>query len=92
MVPGSLPLGCNSAYLTMFAVEDKDQYDKAGCLKWLNTFYDYHNNVLQNELKDLQVLYPHTKIIYADYFNAALQIYQSPEQFGTPLLQTSYLS
>ncbi|XP_054802487.1 GDSL esterase/lipase At1g31550-like [Prosopis cineraria] len=82
MVPGNLPLGCNPAYLTRFAVKDGDEYDKGGCLKWLNTFFDYHNKVLQTELNELQVLYPHTKIIYADYFNAAFQLYRSPEQFG----------
>ncbi|XP_028764701.1 GDSL esterase/lipase At1g31550-like [Neltuma alba] len=82
MIPGNLPLGCNPAYLTRFAFKDEDEYDKAGCLKWLNAFFEYHNKMLKTELNDLQVLYPHTKIIYADYFNAALQFYRSPEQFG----------
>jgi len=72
MVPGSLPLGCNSAYLTSFATIDKEEYDRAGCLKWLNTFYEYHNELLQIELNRLRVLHPLTNIIYADYFNAAL--------------------
>ena len=82
MVPGSLPLGCNPAYLTIFATIDKEEYDQAGCLKWLNTFYEYHNELLQIEINRLRVLYPLTNIIYADYFNAALEFYNSPEQFG----------
>lgn len=82
MVPGSLPLGCNPAYLTKFATIDEEEYDQAGCLKWLNTFFEYHNEMLQIELNRLRVLYPLTNIIYADYFNAALQLYNSPEQFG----------
>ncbi|KAK7412431.1 hypothetical protein VNO78_03891 [Psophocarpus tetragonolobus] len=82
MVPGSLPLGCNPAYLTTFATMDENQYDQAGCLKWLNTFYEYHNQLLQIELNRLRVLYPLTNIIYADYFNCALQFYYAPEQFG----------
>ncbi|KAL9321135.1 hypothetical protein ACSQ67_012974 [Phaseolus vulgaris] len=82
MVPGMLPLGCNSAYLTRFETTDKEEYDQVGCLKWLNTFYEYHNELLQIELNQLRGLYPHTNIIYADYFNAALQLYKSPEQFG----------
>ncbi|XP_014519095.1 GDSL esterase/lipase At2g27360-like isoform X1 [Vigna radiata var. radiata] len=82
MVPGMLPLGCNSAYLTRFATTDEEEYDQVGCLKWLNTFHEYHNELLQIELNQLRGLYPHTNIIYADYFNAALQLYRSPEQFG----------
>lgn len=82
MVPGSLPLGCNPAYLTRFATTDEEEYDQAGCLKWLNMFYEYHNELLQIELNRLRVLYPLTNIIYADYFNAAMQFYNSPQQFG----------
>jgi phospholipase/lecithinase/hemolysin len=83
LVPGSLPLGCNPAYLTMFATKDEEEYDQAGCLKWLNKFFEYHNELLQTELHKLRVLYPFTNIIYADYFNAALQFYKSPEQYGS---------
>ncbi|KAJ1393984.1 SGNH hydrolase superfamily [Sesbania bispinosa] len=82
VVPGILPLGCNSAYLTRFATIDEKEYDQAGCLKWLNMFFEYHNELLQIELNRLRVLYPLTNIIYADYFNAALHFYTSPEQFG----------
>nr|AFK42362.1 unknown [Medicago truncatula] len=82
LVPGSLPLGCNPAYLTMFATKDEEEYDQAGCLKWLNKFFEYRNELLQTELHKLRVLYPFTNIIYADYFNAALQLYKSPEQYG----------
>ncbi|MED6183705.1 hypothetical protein PIB30_040257 [Stylosanthes scabra] len=82
MVPGSLPLGCNPAYLTRFEVMEKDEYDQSGCLKWLNNFFSYHNQLLQIELRRLQVLYPHVNIIYADYFHDALRMYRSPKQFG----------
>ncbi|QHO14737.1 GDSL esterase/lipase At1g28600 [Arachis duranensis] len=82
MVPGSIPLGCNPAYLTLLASPNKEEYDKAGCLKWLNKFYGQHNELLQIELDRLRVLYPHVNIIYADYFNAALRFYRSPQQFG----------
>jgi len=82
LVPGSLPLGCNPAYLTTFATKDEEEYDQAGCLKWVNKFFEYHNELLQMELHRLQVLYPFTNIIYADYFNAAMQFYKSPEQYG----------
>lgn len=91
MVPGSLPLGCNPAYLTKFVTIDEEEYDQAGCLKWLNTFFEYHNEMLQIELNRLRVLYPLTNIIYADYFNAALQLYNSPEQFGKSNLLPFYV-
>ncbi|KAK4259674.1 hypothetical protein QN277_005982 [Acacia crassicarpa] len=38
MVPGNLPIGCIPLYLTMYESQDKDEYDQAGCLKWLNKF------------------------------------------------------
>ncbi|KAK7246386.1 hypothetical protein RIF29_41254 [Crotalaria pallida] len=82
IVPGSLPLGCNPAYLTRFATVDEEEYDEGGCLIWLNQFFEYHNEQLQIEINRLRGLYPHTNIIYADYFNAALRFYRSPEQFG----------
>nr|TKS08425.1 hypothetical protein D5086_0000103340 [Populus alba] len=34
------------------------------------------------ELKQIQKLYPHAKIIYADYYNAVMPLYHSPNQFG----------
>lgn len=91
VVPGSLPLGCNPAYLTVFATKDAEEYGQCGCLKWLNMFFEHHNELLQIELNQLRVLYPHTKIIYADYFNAALQFYKYPEQFGSSLYPHSFL-
>lgn len=65
---------------------DEEEYDQAGCLKWLNKYFEYHNELLQIEINRLQGLYPHTNIIYADYFNAALRFYHSPEQFGSSTL------
>ncbi|MED6183703.1 hypothetical protein PIB30_040256 [Stylosanthes scabra] len=82
MVPGSIPLGCNPGYLTELATTNKEEYDRSGCLKWLNKLYGQHNELLQIELGRLRVLHPNVNIIYADYFNAALQFYRSPEQFG----------
>ncbi|VVA92903.1 unnamed protein product [Arabis nemorensis] len=52
------------------------------CLKWLNEFRQHHNKELQAELNRLQRLYPHVAILYADYYNAALQIFQEPAKFG----------
>ncbi|KAF9589548.1 hypothetical protein IFM89_025581 [Coptis chinensis] len=54
LVPGDLPVGCSSSYLTIFESQNKDDYDPNGCLKWLNEFTQFHNNLLQNELNRLR--------------------------------------
>ena len=70
-------------YLTRYQSTDMEEYDQAGCLKWLNKFAEYYNKQLYAELNRLQVLHPSINIIYADYYHAALRLYQSPSQFGT---------
>ncbi|MED6165313.1 hypothetical protein PIB30_098395, partial [Stylosanthes scabra] len=82
VVPGNFPLGCNYIYLSMFKTEDIEAYDEIGCLRWLNRFAEYYNKQLYAEINRLQVLHPNVNIIYADYYHAALQIYQSPKQYG----------
>ncbi|KAK2982960.1 hypothetical protein RJ640_002645 [Escallonia rubra] len=83
MVPGNLPIGCSSSYLTLFKGSNKEEYDpETGCLTWLNKFAEYHNELLRNELNVIQQLNPHATIIYADYYNAAMQLYRSPNKFG----------
>ena len=84
MVPGKLPTGCSASYLTLFKTPNIEDYDPVtGCLNWLNEFAEYHNEQLKTELNRIRELYPHTNIIYADYYNAAMRIYRSPNKFGT---------
>ncbi|XP_057720786.1 GDSL esterase/lipase At1g28600-like [Arachis stenosperma] len=82
VVPGNLPIGCNFKYLIMFQTSNKSEYDEAGCLKSLNKFVQYYNDMLYAELNRLRLLHPTTTIIYADYYNSALILYRSPTQFG----------
>jgi phospholipase/lecithinase/hemolysin len=83
MVPGNVPIGCSAAYLTIYEIANTEEYDTAtGYLKWLNNFAEYHNDQLQKELSRIQALNPHTSIIYADYYNATMSIYQSPTEYG----------
>ncbi|KAM2010458.1 hypothetical protein EV2_005059 [Malus domestica] len=83
VVPGNFPIGCIPAYLTTYETSDESEYDPStGCLNWLNKFSEYHNELLQRELSRIRSLHPHVNIIYADYYNAMLQLYQSPDQFG----------
>ncbi|XP_024987747.1 GDSL esterase/lipase At1g28590-like [Cynara cardunculus var. scolymus] len=82
VVPGNLPIGCSSAYLTICGSE-KEEYDNTtGCLIRLNKFAEYHNELLQTKLNQIRELHPDVIVIYADYYNAALQIYRSPDKFG----------
>nr|GMC81624.1 GDSL esterase/lipase At1g28590-like [Ipomoea batatas] len=83
IVPGNFPIGCSSSYLTYFMTANASEYDpKTGCLNWLNDFSAYHNRLLQNELDRLREQYPDTTIIYADYYNAAMRLYNSPSKYG----------
>ncbi|XP_028766511.1 GDSL esterase/lipase At1g28590-like [Neltuma alba] len=82
IVPGNFPIGCIPSYLTMYASKDKNEYDEAGCLKWLNNFAEYYNERLQAKLNQLQLLHPHAKISYADYYSSALPLYHFPTNFG----------
>ncbi|KAL3522440.1 hypothetical protein ACH5RR_015274 [Cinchona calisaya] len=83
IVPGNLPIGCSAAYLTYFQSSDKDDYDMAtGCIKWLNKFSKYHNKILKTEINRIRELHPHATINYADYYNAAMRLYRSPNKYG----------
>lgn len=83
IVPGNLPIGCLSSYLTEFQSSNKLDYDgETGCIKWLNEFAKYHNKILLKEINRIRKLNPHATIIYADYYEAAMNLYRSPEKYG----------
>lgn len=82
IVPGNFPIGCSPQFLTIYQSKNKDDYDSLGCLKWLNEFARFQNNLLQTELNHLRKAHPHVKIIYGDYYNLAMEMIQSPEKFG----------
>lgn len=68
----------------MFQNQNKEDYDqKTGCIKWLNEFSSYHDKLLQDELHKLQQLYPYATILYADYYGASIDIFESPKQYGS---------
>ncbi|XP_076934478.1 GDSL esterase/lipase At1g28580-like [Bidens hawaiensis] len=83
VVPGNLPIGCSAAYLTIYYGSDKVEYDNTtGCMTALNTFAEWHNELLQTSLNQIREVHPNVNIIYADYYNAALQFFRSPEKYG----------
>ncbi|KAF5757209.1 putative sinapine esterase [Helianthus annuus] len=82
VVPGNFPVGCSASYLTVCGSE-KEEYDHVtGCLVRLNQFAEYHNKLLQTKLKQVQDLHSDVNIFYADYYNAAMEIYLFPYKYG----------
>ncbi|TVU35780.1 hypothetical protein EJB05_17683 [Eragrostis curvula] len=83
IVPGNLPIGCVPKYLSRFHSDKEEDYEpKTGCLRWMNEFSQYHNELLVEELEKLRLLHPDVSIIYADYYGAAMEIFRFPELFG----------
>lgn len=63
VVPGNFPIGCTSAYLTLFD-SPKEKYDPTtGCLIRYNEVSEYHNELLQIELNTIRELHPNVIII-----------------------------
>ncbi|XP_078153165.1 GDSL esterase/lipase At1g28600-like, partial [Carex rostrata] len=83
LVPNNFPIGCIPMYLTRFQSQKKEDYDpETGCLKHFNEFAKYHNAMLSKELSKLRLLYPDVNIIYADYYEASMNIFRNPKKFG----------
>ncbi|XP_019157410.1 PREDICTED: GDSL esterase/lipase At1g28580-like [Ipomoea nil] len=83
MVPGMLPDGCMGVSLTVYYGSNEEDYDPiTDCLTWLNEFAQKHNELLRKELTRIQQHYPNVFITYADYYNAGLQLFLSPEKYG----------
>ncbi|NP_001150078.1 GDSL esterase/lipase At5g45910 [Zea mays] len=83
LVPGVLPIGCFPLYLTLYNTSSKADYNaRTGCLRRYNRLAFHHNRELKQQLDELQKKYPKTKIMYGDYFKAALQFVVNPGKFG----------
>ncbi|XP_047961232.1 GDSL esterase/lipase At1g28600-like [Salvia hispanica] len=83
LVPGNLPMGCSAVYLTYFKTSNQTFYDpKTGCLNWLNAVFRHHNELLQTELNRIRQQNTKINIVYADYYNAAMPFYKSPQKYG----------
>ncbi|KAM0939490.1 putative carboxylesterase [Dioscorea sansibarensis] len=83
VVPGNLPIGCSAMYLTLYHTPNKAAYENGnGCLKAFNGFAKYHNSLLRQSLETLRHKYPQARIMYADYYGAAIPFVHSPKHFG----------
>lgn len=90
IVPGNFPIGCVAVYLTVFQSDRREDYESGtGCIEWLNQFSMYHNRHLLDELSQLRRRYPEATIIYANYYEAAMAIFRSPQEYGALLLSSS---
>ncbi|XP_078174248.1 GDSL esterase/lipase At1g28600-like [Carex rostrata] len=88
-VAGQLPTGCVPLFLTLFASSNKLDYDPdTKCLKAYNDLATYHNLLLVKELGRLRGKYPHTNIMYTNYYDPVINIVKHPDHFdfiSTPL-------
>ncbi|KAK1323527.1 Acetylajmalan esterase [Acorus calamus] len=82
IVPGNFPIGCMPSYLTTFYYRNPGAYDRNNCLKYFNSFTEFHNLQLTNALSRLRIEYPRIKIMYADYYNSFLQLFSQASGLG----------
>ncbi|CAL4975147.1 unnamed protein product [Urochloa decumbens] len=82
VIPNSFPMGCLASYLSKFHSDNPNDYDEHGCLRWLNEVSQKHNQALQWEVARLRVYHPGVKLIYADYYGAAMEFIKNPSRFG----------
>ncbi|KAL2945200.1 hypothetical protein RDABS01_022911 [Bienertia sinuspersici] len=82
VVPGNFPVGCMTIYLDMFKSNDAKMYDELKCLKHLNEFAQFHNDKLQQAVKEVQKDHPKVTIVYADYYSALREILRNATSLG----------
>jgi len=70
--------GCSPIFL----VEFNGTKDSHGCLEDYNTIYQQHRTVLKREVKTLRFLYPDSQIIFADYYDAYMNILNAHAKYG----------
>jgi phospholipase/lecithinase/hemolysin len=82
VIPNNFPIGCVPAYLSGFGGVHEEAYDEQKCLRWFNDFSAKHNAALRGEVDRLKARNPGVKLIYADYFSAAMEFVKTPSRFG----------
>jgi hypothetical protein len=90
VVPGVLPIGCFPIYLTLYGTSNGADYDGDGCLKSYNDLSSHHNSLLRRSLANLQRTYPHTRIMYADFYSQVIHMIRAPQNFGKPIYLLLY--
>nr|CAB3473748.1 unnamed protein product [Digitaria exilis] len=82
VIPNNFPIGCVPKYLSDFRSGNRADYDEHGCLRWFNDFSQRHNHELRGVVCRLSAQNPGVKLIYADYYGAAMEFVRDPRRFG----------
>ncbi|KAK1267900.1 GDSL esterase/lipase [Acorus gramineus] len=83
VVPNLIPLGCSALYLTLFSRPNETDFDPLnGCLKRYNDMVMYHNKLLKEAVKQLQMEHPQVQFVYNDWYGSSIRLYNSPRSFG----------
>ncbi|KAJ1284550.1 hypothetical protein BS78_03G212800 [Paspalum vaginatum] len=83
MIPNNFPIGCVPAQLTAHEHDTRPaDYDEHGCLRWFNDFSQRHNQALRAEVNRLRAQHRDVRLIYADYYGAAMEFVRDPHRFG----------
>ncbi|XVF06913.1 hypothetical protein REPUB_Repub06bG0092100 [Reevesia pubescens] len=82
IVPGNFPIGCFPIFLTKFQTTDSTAYDELHCLKELNNFSIYHNDVLLQAIEELKEEHPNVIIVYGNYYNSFLWLLSQANLLG----------
>ncbi|KAF8643591.1 hypothetical protein HU200_066644 [Digitaria exilis] len=82
VVPGNLPIGCSSAYLTLHPGRNRSDYDSAGCLKDVQRLRAAPQTPCSSTSCSAEGQVPAARIMYADYYGAAMSFAKNPKQFG----------
>ncbi|RCV39239.1 hypothetical protein SETIT_8G207700v2 [Setaria italica] len=80
MVPNNFPIGCVPASLSRYRSNNRADYDELGCLRWYNDFSQRHNQELRRVVDGLAARNPGVKLIYADYYGAAMEFIRDPHR------------
>jgi phospholipase/lecithinase/hemolysin len=82
MIPNNFPIGCVPALLQRHRSHSRADYDEHGCLRWFNDFSQRHNQELRRVVAGLAARNPGAKLVYADYYGAAMEFVKDPRRFG----------
>lgn len=95
VVPGNFPIGCFPIYLTGFKTNDSTAYDENKCLKDLNELSKFHNDHLQQEIRELNKEVTNAVITYGDYYKSFEWLFKNAAYLGklyTPYVMVSAFS
>ncbi|KAF8750178.1 hypothetical protein HU200_012428 [Digitaria exilis] len=79
--PWDHPHGLHSGVSDRVPEQHPDDYDAAGCLRWLNDFAEEHNRALRLMLGQIH-RDPAVTVVYADYYGAIMEITRDPLKHG----------